>query len=725
MRDLKNTPQMIVALSLLWWSMAAASAAPATRPNEDQKNPTSAHTASTPMNPEFDQLYVSPTGKDSWTGKLGEVNADKTDGPLATLGAARNAIREMKRSGKLARPVIVFLRGGRYPLAEPLVFGPDDSAPVTYAAFPGETPILDGGRLIENWRQEQVNNKTCWVADLPEVAAGTWYFRELFVDGQPRPRTRLPREGYHRIAEIPGQEWTKLRGWGKAATRQFRCAAGEISKWKNLSDVDIVALHYWIEERMPIASFDPETNLVTVSRTPVTALADDWKAQGARYYVENVFEALSEPGEWYLDRPGGKLYYLPKAGEEIGKTQLVAPVSKQLLKLVGKAESNQYVEFLRFQGLTFQHTDWAQMDDGMAAANQAAWNVPGVIYLEGAKNCSIEDCRIRGIGWYGVELADGCQGNRIVGNEVADMGAGGVKINGSDAAGPLYARTGNNRITDNHIHAGGRIFRSAVGVLSRHSFGNTIAHNHIHDLFYTGISVGWVWGYRESVSCDNLIEKNHIHDIGQAVLSDMGGIYTLGVQPGTVIRGNLIHDITKDGYGGWAIYPDEGSSHEIIENNVCYRTNDQVFHQHYGRENIVRNNIFAFGDSTVARYSRVEEHVGFTFERNILLSDGRPFFMGDYGPKGRRMLSDLNLYWDTAGKNLFTDKKGPNKETIYLDLAAWQAQGHDQHSVVADPLLADPRHGDFTLSADSPALKLGFHPIDLSDVGPRPPKDRE
>ena len=93
---------------------------------------------------------------------------------------------------------------------------------------------------------------------------------------------------------------------------------------------------------------------------------------------------------------------------------------------------------------------------------------------------------------------------------------------------------------------------SAVGILSMHSFGNTLSHNHIYDLYYTGISCGWVWGYADSVSKNNRIEKNHIHDLGHGLLSDMGGIYTLGVQPGTVLRGNLIHDVEKANYGGWA-----------------------------------------------------------------------------------------------------------------------------------------------------------------------------
>jgi len=352
-----------------------------------------------------------------------------------------------------------------------------------------------------------------------------------------------------------------------------------------------------------------------------------------------------------------------------------------------------------------------------ASSPQAASRVPAVFSLRGARHCVIEECAIRHVGLYAVELADGCVGNRVVGNDMFDLGAGGVKISGADAHGPAARRTGNNKVTDNHIHTCGRVFHSAVGVLSRHSFGNDISHNHIHDLFYSGVSCGWVWGYGDSVSANNRIEKNHIHDLGHGWLSDMGGIYTLSVQPGTVLRGNLIHDVVRANYGGWAIYPDEGSSYLVIENNVCYNTNSQPFHQHYGHENIVRNNIFAFGGEAQIAVSRVDDCVAITFERNIVLTDGQPIFVGGYGHKfdQRKLISDLNVFWDVSGRPPLLSKDH--------DLDAWRALGYDCHSVVADPKCRDFASRDFALEPDSPAFALGFQAIDLADVGPRPKGD--
>jgi hypothetical protein len=313
--------------------------------------------------------------------------------------------------------------------------------------------------------------------------------------------------------------------------------------------------------------------------------------------------------------------------------------------------------------------------------------------------------------------------------------AGGVQISGAAAAEPPAGRTGSNHVTDNQIHAGGRVFPSAVGILARHTGGNRIAHNHLHDLYYTGISVGWTWGYRDSVAKDNQIEHNHIHDIGQGVLSDMGGIYLLGVAPGTVVRNNLIHDVTKYHYGGWAIYPDEGSSHLVIENNVCCNTNATVFHQHYGRENTVRNNIFAFGGEGIVALSRAEAHRSFTLQRNLLVTAGPPVFVGGYAhnitQREPAFESDLNLIWD-AGGELTVGANSPRfkHKPASLTWAEWQALGQDRHSLTADPKFTDlaaPERGypDFTLAEDSPAFGLGFRPIDLSRVGPRPPEQRD
>jgi hypothetical protein len=692
--------------------------------------------------PSQNDYYVSTTGNDLWSGKLAEPNAGATDGPFATITHARDAVRDAKQSGKLAGGCKVWLRGGRYPIKKPIVFTPQDSAPVTYAAYPGENAVIDGGQRITGWRAEVVNGQSAWVVDLPEVADGSWAFRELFVDGQRRPRARYPKVGpeperrnFLRIQEAPD---IAIDAQLFEGSDRFIAQPGDFNNWKNLQDVEVVVLHYWIEERMPIVSYDEATRMVKSSRCSMFALKDDFVKRWAKYYVDNVFEAMTEQGEWYLDRPTGKLYYIPMSGETPEQTPVYAPRAEQFIRMEGQPDQNDYVEFIRFEGLTFEHADWRELDvspekdTGMptdrkyASSPQAACQVPGVFSLTGARYCAIEDCTIRHIGYYAIDLLDGCLGNRVVGNDIYDLGAGGVKINGSDVHGPTARQTGNNAITDNHIYTGGRIYHSAIGVISRHSFGNEISHNHIHDFFYSSISSGWVWGYRDSISHNNHIEKNHLHDLGHGWLSDMGGVYTLSVQPGTTIRGNVIHDIERANYGGWAMYTDEGSSHIVIENNICWNTNSQTYHQHYGHENYLRNNIFVFGAEGDLAISRVDGVNAMVLERNIFVVRGTPIISGGYGNdySTNTLISDLNLFWDVPGKPITFVKGGMGSlgtaNAHEVSLEEWQKAGTDTHSVVADPGFKDLENHDFTLSADSPALKLGFRPIDISDVGPRP-----
>ena len=677
--------------------------------------------------------YLAKNGNDNWSGRLPRPNAEKTDGPLATFEGAVRRLRALKDSGALDEPVTVWVRGGVYPLAAPLRFAPEDSWPVTFAAYRDERPILDGGRRITEWQVTKLNGRLAWVADLPEVAENKWNFRQLFVNGKRAPRPRLPKEGLYRMAEAPGLK--RPTGWGNGGQTQFICAEGDVRDFHGLCDVEVVYLHYWIEERSPIAAFEPATRLVTMARPSRSALVFSFPgAQLADYYLDNVFEALDEPGQWYLDRAPGRLYYLPRHGEHLGNTEVHAPRLLQLVALLGKPEANRDVEHIRFRGLTFRHTDWrhpgeetrgidpdtdARFSRGhCASTSQAASDVPGVIRFFGARHCAVEDCVVEHIGWYGVEIGEGCLDIRVIRNVIRDMGAGGVKINGAAAGEECPAReTHHHRVTDNEISGGGRVFHSAVGVLSMHAHDVEIAHNHICDLFYTGISCGWEWGYQESVSYNNRIEFNHIHHIGQGLLSDIGGIYTLGVQPGTVIRGNLIHDVRTARYGGWCIYLDEGSSHILVERNICYDADHQVFHQHYGRENVLRNNIFAFGGDAVATYSRLEPHRGLTFERNVLITDGKPVWSSGH-PEDKdapRYISDRNLIWDVRGQRpTFLFKNGRK-----LSLAAWRRLGHELHSVVADPKCRNIGKRDFALAKNSPALALGFEAIDISGVGPR------
>jgi len=681
-------------------------------------------------------IYVSPDGSDRWSGRLAGPNTRGTNGPLKTPRAAQRAARKLKGSGAKARSVRVMFRGGTYFLRAPWVLTPADSGTgetgkhragqadtvVTYATYPGERPILSGGRRITGWKQIAHNGRRAWIAKIPAVAAGKWNFRQLWVNGRRAKRPRLPKDGgLYRITKVPAAAMKGL--FSREAPKgfdRFNFRQGDIQRFHNLQDVEFVALHFWIETRRQLMQVNERTCAAVLDFPSRMRLTDDHSGTGAQYYLENVFEALDEPGQWYLDRPAGLLYYIPRPGERIDRAEVIAPVLGEVLRLQGDVSAfegaahaagknagrpvpaGRPVECLRFEGLTFSHCEW-RPDDVVEqrATPQAACHVPGAVAAENADYVTLRHCTVEHVGGYGIELAAGCRNVEIAACDVIDVGAGGVKI---------WHGCRRNTVSDCEIADGGHLYHSGVGVLIGKSSANALLHCHIHDFDYSGISVGWTWGYAEGDAYGNIIEYNHVHDIGRGRLSDMGGIYTLGVSPGTRIRYNFFHDIVSRGYGGWAIYPDEGSTDILIENNLCVRTKCCSFHQHYGRNNVVRNNIFAFGGEGGLHRSRLERHDSFTFERNIILldNDGK-VLAGNWSDL--RAEIDGNLYWHVGGKKL---------RFAGQTFRQWQNRGADHHGLTADPKFVNPRKDDFRLKRGSPASKIGFVPLDLSTVGPRP-----
>jgi hypothetical protein len=661
-------------------------------------------------------FYVAPGGNDAWSGTLAEPNADASDGPAATLKQAQLLVRALKAAQPDRRqPIVVAVRGGTYTLDEPIRFGPQDSgteaAPVVYEACAGERPVLSGGRQITGW---QLDNQGRWYVDLAEVKSGAWSFAQLFVDDQRRFRPRVPKQGYYQIA-------AQCEPSPKAAGRghdRFGFAPGQIDPaWANLNDVEVIAFHNWATSRLRIASVDAESNVVTLSGN--TQGNSSWAqlVKGHRFFAVNVREALGEPGQWYLDRPTGRLTYVPREGERPDRTVVVAPRLERLLLVAGDVEKRRFVEHVVFRGLTFAHTNWYTPPRGQSFP-QAEINLGAAVAAMAARHVAFESCAIRHVGEYAIGFGLGCRDNRVEGCELVDLGAGGVKIGSAlpsewgdtrAAPGDEEALVSQHTIRNCLIAHGGRLHPAAVGVWIGHSPYNVVEHNEVLDFYYTGFSVGWVWGYSPSQAHHNDVGFNHVHDIGQGVLSDMGGIYTLGVSPGTVIHDNRFHDVVSFDYGGWGLYTDEGSTGIVMKNNVVYRCSRGCFHQHYGKENRVENNILAYGGQHQIQRTRTEEHVSFFFERNIVYWDnGSPLLGSNWRDDNFRL--DYNDYYLTGDR--------PITFPGNLTFAQWQEKrGQDEHSIVADSRLVDPAKDDFRLQPDSPAFALGFKAFDQSRAG--------
>ena len=651
-------------------------------------------------------FFVSKDGNDAWSGKLAAPNAERTDGPFATIARARDAIREMKAKQPLSEPVTVMVRGGTYFLDETLVFSQEDSGtkdyPITYTAYPGEKPVISGGRKIAGpWKPY---NGKIMVCSLEEVKEGEWNFRQLFVDGQRQTRARIPSEGYYFAEEALGDV-------------AFRFEEGHFKKWHNLSDVEVVVFHSWNESRLLISELNEEERTVEFL-DPKARHTIGWSGGGGpnRYYIENVFEGLDQPGDWYLDRHTGELYYWPvddtvearlQSGED---SEVIAPVLNQLIRFEGGI-GERHVQYINICGFTLSDTDWTLPEKGYPDCGDVGDIVdPSAITLENARYCALEDNCIRNVGTYAIELTG--YGNRIIGNEIYSTGGGGIiSRNYGDE---------HNVFSYNHIHHCGEVYPSAVGI-NIDDGGGTVSHNLIHDISHSGVYTRHWPTENQPQERDNqeqglIIEYNEIYDVMQKI-NDGGGLFVR--DSNMIIRNNLIHDVFSysDRCPGWGIYLGCETRDTTVENNIVYRAREVVHVWYYDRNIIMENNILMDGELSQINYQnpRHLSHEYIKLLRNIICyskPDALLFKLS--GERSLPLESDYNVFFHTGGKDL-VNRGAPGFDSF----EEWQKRGLDTHSIAADPLFVDPANDDYSLKPDSPALKLGFKPIDISKVGLR------
>ncbi|MBQ2724277.1 MAG: right-handed parallel beta-helix repeat-containing protein [Clostridia bacterium] len=661
---------------------------------------------------EITSLYVSQTGCDNQSGS--EPVSCSTGAPFSSIEAALSYVRELRRIG-VGQPISIRLAAGEYPISRTIVIDQDVTG-ITIEPDGDAKVKLIGGRRIEGFRWDEYRGVKCLSADL----GGECDFTDFYVNGERAKLTRYPAEGYLYPDDVENHEGQLFSG-----SRWFIAQEGDIKDFANIERVQISFCHYWIDEHTPIRSYDPETRRVTFEYPSRFNIAGGkGTSSGLEYYLENVAEAFANPGEWYAD--GGKIYYIPRDESITPETiEAYVPSIHKLFDIHGTPDHK--VKNIRLRNLDMGVTRgeygsigvFGVSDPGTvryASDAQAVSQADGSLSFNHASGCSVENCSLTNFGVHGVVIGPGCRNIRLSHMKMIDGGAGGVKIIGGAYGCDPREETFGNTVEDCTILHCGRRYFAACGVLLIHTCENTIAHNEIGYLYYTGVSVGWVWGYAPNQSHDNLITKNHIHHLGDGMLSDMGGVYLLGLQPGTVVSNNVIHDVTSKNYGGWALYTDEGSSYMTLENNICWNTSDNSYHQHYGSMNTVRNNIFAFSGGQMMRVSRTETHLSIIFENNIVYSDGAPMFDISRAQINQKTVSSKrNLYFDTSREDPVMRQFGEEALTL-TDL---QARGLEHASKIADPMFRDPVNHDFTLLPGSPALAMGFRPIDVSDVGPR------
>ena len=653
---------------------------------------------------EYD-IVVSPDGDDANDGSL--------ENPIKTFEKAKELVKNSASDEKIT----VWFKEGTYLIENTVAFTAEDKENVLYRSYPGEEVSFSGAKEISgNWSETTINGVNAFVTDM-QVDSDADYFRSLFKGNVRLSRSCYPKEGVLKVAAEPNDSEKTVSEWDSnffVYSPVVYAHPSDMLDFSNVKDIDVKLMHFWCEDLMPVHSIDKETGkIVTRKSTAMKTRVDD------NYILENVKEALSLPGEWYLDRTEDKLYYIPEEGDTVENTVLYAGLTEQLLTFDGAKN-------ISFQGISFEKTDWDHVD-GKHTGNlldpsgeyygiieygtehpQAAFEVPAAIYVQASSNIDFTDCRFENISYSAVKFDKAATDCDITSSLFNEIGGNAVFIHGDDV---VPATTQRINVTDCHIKYYGRIFNNAIGILLTHAYDCDLSNNEIHDGWYTGVSVGWRWGYAEHPTDKIRICNNLIYNIGNAWLSDMGGIYTLGVQPGTVISGNEIYNVGCDegayGYGGWGIYLDEGSSFMTVENNLVYDCSSQTFHQHYGQDNIVRNNIFAFGGEGAFRITRNEEHNSLFLENNIFVTDNAVMYFQSTDRDW--FVDDSNLYWDYKhGGNVFSGDSMSLFER--KNIPAMVGRGFYNNGVFTDPLFKDAANRDFTLATNSPALDAGFVP---------------
>lgn len=649
--------------------------------------------------PASQQIHLAPFGDD--------LNPGTAEQPMATLTGARDRIRFLRKQDTTRRQHYeVIIRKGEYFMQEPLTLSVDDGGTESVPlVFRGEEGVVFYGGIYLS-RFEKVTDHL-WKVNVPEVKRYGWRFEQLYVNGVRATRAQTPNAGFYTPVSV--NETVLVKGADRIpslAVQQIRISGDAAASLKNaaqeeLKEAVVTFYHHWDNTKKNIRFFDQDDTSIYIGGegmppwNPITAKS--------LFVIENLRSALDAPGEWFLDH-SGTLFYYPRPGETIATTTAMAPAIDQFVTLTGNEKTGEKIKNVRFENIHFRVAGYRMPAGGVEPAQSAA-PIPAVIELDFASNISFVNCEISATGSSGIWFRRACDNGLIEHCYLHDLGAGAVKIGETVWRDNPDEITHHIKVVNNIARGGGQVFPCAAGMIIFHGRDNELMHNDIADFKYTGISVGWVWGYTPSPSKRNRIEYNHIHHLGWGVLSDMGGVYTLGASEGTTVSHNVIHHIYSRDYGGWGLYTDEGSQGITMENNLVYNCKNAGFHQHYGKENIIRNNIFANHIKSELQATRVEDHLSFSFTQNIVYFSQGTLLSSNWTKV--RMFTDKNCYWDTRGGLRFGN----------MTFSEWQGEGKDIHSVVTDPRFADPAKFDFRITNRKMIRKTGFKPFDYSRAG--------
>jgi len=669
-------------------------------------------------------LHVAPGGNDAWSGRLAASNASQTDGPLATPAAARDRIRALKKAGPLpAGGVVVLFAAGRYELAQPLALTAEDSgtadAPIEYRAARGQPAILSGGREVRGWTAvtepaaavldaearphvRQADLTAQGITDLGEMKPGaTWGQSapglELFFDDQPMTLARWPNAGFVTMTEVLGPTPVDIRGTKGCKEGVFRYAGDRPQRWAGQPDVMLSGYWFWdwADQRLKVAAIDPQQRIITLEAQPQHHFGF---RKGQWFYAYNLLPELDQPGEWYLDRKQGRLYFWPPA--DLDRHPTVVTVLPSIVTLKDLAH-------VTLRGLTLEHC----RGDAVSATQ--------------ADHVRLVACTVRNVGGSGITISGHDSG--VLGCDIYQTGNNGISLSGGDRKTLTPARL----VVENcHIHHFSRwnpIYKPAVAVSG---VGQRVAHNLLHDAPHMAISFS---------GNDHVIELNEIHSV--VYQSNDAGVMYAGYNPtmrGHEIRYNYIHHVYgHESRGCVGVYLDDMFCSARIHGNVFYRVPRAAFIGG-GRDCSIDDNIFvdckpavhvdarALGwaapgvellKKRLAEMPYQQEPWRSRFPQLLKYLDDEPAV-----PKGNVIQRNIRYggRWDEIEK----------KALPHVTLRDNVTEG-DPGFARLGPECLDPAQDhaslkatDFELRPDAPAWKQGFEPIPLAKIGLYASEDR-
>lgn len=528
-------------------------------------------------------FYVSPFGDDSNTGNY--------EAPFKTIGKAQEMVRTVNKN--MSSDIAVVIREGNYSLSSSLKFTNADSGTnghnVKYMAYPGEEVVLSGGVKLDDWENEGNN--------IYSTNVSAEYIRNLYVNGERAVLARYPN----------GNTNATTNQWDKEA-KKIRVYNADL---KGATDFEVVLYMEWAEVIANVDSISVNGAIATLNLAPLEAeymFSHSYHEYQYRddmlCYYQNAYEFLDTPGEFYYDKEAGKLYYIPREGENMKSVEIIAPALSSVIKIEG-SDYDKKVSNLCFEGLTIEHSaasdvekyGFLEMQTGHYAMNRNTGSyyghdVPkGAVQVKNAENLSFVYCTVKHSGGTGINFYYGVRNSSIIGCRVDDTSASGIIIapfiDGVIRDQSLYLPTDDNitcnhiTISNNYITRAGMEYHRSAALVNVLGYRIEISNNEVAYSNYSGISNGWGWSQNEYVLNNNIITRNNVHHIGM-MGNDLGGIYNLNNQPGSEITYNYIHEIGKTGLGlsplspTDGIYLDEGTNNMNVSYNQIAYANEQL-----------------------------------------------------------------------------------------------------------------------------------------------------